>query len=208
MKKALRFVLLSSAVVGFLTACGGGENKPTTTENTDTTKTVQPAGVSKDFTVDTATSVINWVGTKIGGEHKGTLKIKSGNLKVENGKLVGGKFVLDMTSITVTDLTGDKKTDLEGHLKSGDFFEADKHPEGSFEITKVEGNKVDGNLTMKGKTNPVSFTADVTATEAGVTATAPAFMINRQQWGISYQSKMKDAPISDDMSVQINLSGK
>lgn len=208
MKKALRFVLLSSAVVGFLTACGGGENKPTTNDHTDTTKTVQATGVSKDFTVDTATSVINWVGTKIGGEHKGTLKVKSGTLKVENGKLVGGKFVLDMTSITVTDLTGEKKADLEGHLKSGDFFEADKHPEGSFEITKVEGNKVDGNLTMKGKANPVSFTAEVTATETGVTATAPAFMINRQQWGISYQSKMKDAPISDDMSVQINLSGK
>lgn len=208
MKNSVRLALLSSAVIGFLASCGGGNTEQKPPVDSTATQNQAPAGVTKDFTVDTAASVINWKGTKTNGEHKGTLKIKSGTVKVANGKLAGGSFVLDMMSITVTDLTGKEKADLEGHLKNKDFFEADKFAEGKFEITGVEGDKVNGNLTLKDKTNPVSFTATVTATETEMTANAPMFTIDRQQWGVNYQSKMKDVVIANEMGIEISLKGK
>ena len=218
MKQSLRLALLSSAVIGFLASCGGG-NAPTTTTTTDThnhadsshshaTTTPAASTVTKDFAVDASTSLIKWIGTKVGGKHEGTIKIKSGTVKVANGKLSGGSFVLDMPSITVTDLTGEDKAKLEGHLKTADFFQTDKFAEGKFEITKVDGDKIEGNLTLKDKTNPISFTSVTTVTDTEFKSESPAFMINRQQWGINYQSKMKDAPISDDMSIQIRLAAK
>ena len=56
------------------------------------------------------------------------------------------------------------KAKLEGHLKSGDFFEVEKFPTTSYEITKVTENAagdyntlLEGNLTIKGITKPVQF---------------------------------------------------
>ena len=84
---------------------------------------------------------------------------------MKGNQLVGGSFVLDMTSITSTDLTGEYQQKLNGHLKNGDFFEVEKYPTASFKkITGVKKNNdkvynslVTGNLTVKGKTSPISF---------------------------------------------------
>ena len=55
------------------------------------------------------------------------------------------------------------KAKLEGHLKSGDFFEVEEFPTASYEITKVTENTagdyntlLEGNLTIKGITKPVT----------------------------------------------------
>ena len=65
---------------------------------------------------------INWTGYKVTGQHSGTLALQSGTLNIQDGQLLGGEFVVDMNSLTVTDLEGKGKTNLEGHLKSDDFF--------------------------------------------------------------------------------------
>jgi hypothetical protein len=44
---------------------------------------------------------------------------------MKGNQLVGGSFVLDMTSINATDLTGEYQQKLNGHLKNGDFFEVE-----------------------------------------------------------------------------------
>jgi len=73
-----------------------------------------------------------------------------------------------MNSINATDLSGEYQGKLNGHLKNGDFFEVEKFPTASFKITSVKKNSdkvynklVTGNLTVKGKTSPVSFPAKV-----------------------------------------------
>ena len=53
---------------------------------------------------------------------------------------------------------------FDKHLKSGDFFDAEKYPTANFKSTKFhfkngKVTKVDGNLTLLGKTNPVSLKA-------------------------------------------------
>jgi len=111
------------------------------------------------YNVNTSNSKIDWVGSKKEGYHPGTIALKSGNVNVEAGKITGGKFVIDINSIKVSDEAGAK---LEGHLKSADFFDAGKFPEASFEITKVTYTSetaiiIEGNLTAKGVTVPLKF---------------------------------------------------
>lgn len=108
--------------------------------------------------VDLEKSVVNWKGTKIGKEHFGKAKLKSGNVKMEGEALKSAEFVVDLDSITVDDLTVPAERDMFlGHMKSGDFFEVSKYPTAKFVTTKVDGSKVTGDLTIKGKTHPVSF---------------------------------------------------
>ena len=66
-------------------------------------------------------SDIHWWGYKVAkseaSSHDGTIKVKSGDMVMKGNQLVGGSFVLDMTSINATDLTGEYQQKLNGHLK-------------------------------------------------------------------------------------------
>ena len=84
------------------------------------------AGTQK---VDSSKSTVKWTGKKVAGEHTGTIAVKEGNLNVEKGKITGGKIVIDMQSITNTDLTdAGWNAKLIGHLKSDDFFSVATFP--------------------------------------------------------------------------------
>ncbi|MBS4039345.1 MAG: YceI family protein [Flavobacteriales bacterium] len=174
------------------------------------------------YVADVAASVIEWEGSKPTGKHNGTIKIKSGELSLNNGKIEGGKFVIDMTSIEVLDLQGKEKTDLEGHLKglakdeSADhFFNTTKYPEASFEITSVVTENgvttVSGNLTMKEITKNVSFPATILVNEGQLTLSTETFSINRTDWKVNYGSKsifadLGDKFINDNIDLKITLT--
>ncbi len=83
-------------------------------------------------------SKIDWAATKKTGYHNGIIKLKSGEIEVENNKLVGGKFVIDVTTLNATDFENPKENGLVKHLMGKEFLETDKYPEASFDITKVE----------------------------------------------------------------------
>lgn len=108
-------------------------------------------------------SDITWTGKKIGGSHTGEIKIKSGYFEFKNNALIAGKIVIDMTSITNTDLEdASSKQKLVGHLKSDDFFGVEKYPTSSFVVTKASKMKngkatVSGTITIKGKTDNITF---------------------------------------------------
>lgn len=201
------------AVMGLLASCNNqveGEK----VEATETQEVVQDAE-AKTLTVDVATAKMEWQGSKVTGKHNGTVNIKSGSLMVKGTELVGGSFVIDMNSINTTDLKGDMKAKLDGHLKTGDFFEADKFPEGKFEITGVKAeagengatHKVSGNLTLKDKSFGVEIPATITMENGAATISTPQFVINRQNWGINFTGK-KDDLISNDMGIKLNFTAK
>jgi polyisoprenoid-binding protein YceI len=108
-------------------------------------------------------AVVKWIGNKIGGAHNGEIKVKSGTLELKDGNIVKGSVVIDMKSITCKDLeneTYNKK--LVDHLNSDDFFGVEKFPTATFAITKASKfnngkANVSGSLTIKGKTEPISF---------------------------------------------------
>lgn len=80
----------------------------------------KPAVVSHK--VDLQQSSVSWTGYKVSGKHQGSIQMKSGELKFDNTKLVGGNFEIDMTSITCSDLTGEYADKLVGHLKAMTFW--------------------------------------------------------------------------------------
>ena len=98
---------------------------------------------------------------------------------------------------------------LDKHLRSDDFFDAEKYPDATFASTKVEAagdNKlrVIGDLTMHGITKPVVL--EVTLNKAGAgrdgqprigfDATAT---IKRSDWGLG----MAAPAVSDDVAIRI-----
>jgi len=118
---------------------------------------------AQNKTVNTKASVVKWTGDKIGGSHYGEISIKSGQLEFSKNNITRGEVVIDMTSITNTDLEDQAyKQKLVDHLESDDFFGVKNFPTASFVITKaskfVNGKaSVSGKITIKGKTEPISF---------------------------------------------------
>ncbi|MEN9639633.1 MAG: hypothetical protein RLZZ262_1502, partial [Bacteroidota bacterium] len=120
-----------------------------------------PQANAGGYAINVAESSIKWTGTKkIGGKkHTGTIAVKSGNLAYDGTNITGGEIVIDMRSLANTDLTGDSKGKLEGHLKSDDFFAVEKHPEARFVVKSAKSKggsafEVTGDLTIKGITKP------------------------------------------------------
>ena len=169
------------------------------------------ATVSTEKQVDVVNSKITWKGKKVTGQHEGTIKLQEGTLKFNDKKqLTGGSFVMDMSTLTVTDLEGEYKGKLEGHLKSDDFFGVDKHEKAKFVITKVEGKdgnyNVTGDMTIKGISFPNTFKMVV---KDNNTATAD-LKIDRTKYDIKFKSAsffdgLKDAAIYDEFELFVNL---
>lgn len=155
-------------------------------------------------------SKIVWKGYKVTGSHEGTIALKSGKLEFNKSKLTGGQFVVDMTSIVTTDLTGEYKEKLEGHLKSDDFFGVDKFNTASLVITKVtpigkNTYSASANLTIKGKTNPVTFEISIVGNKANV-----VLKVDRTKYDIRYGSasffdNLQDKAINNEFDLIVNL---
>jgi polyisoprenoid-binding protein YceI len=160
--------------------------------------------------VDVAKSSVKWLGKKVGGEHSGTIALKEGALEVNGGKVTGGKVVIDMNTIVDTDIAdAGMNGKLVGHLKSDDFFGVTAFPTAELAITKVEGNNFSGNLTIKGITNPTSFTA--TASKDGKSIVYKGTItIDRSKYNVKYGSKsffdnLGDKVIYDEFTLDFSL---
>lgn len=167
------------------------------------------------YNVDVSQSQLSWKAYKVTGEHSGIVNLKSGNLQFDNGVLQGGSFIIDMASISNTDLSGKMKDKLEGHLKSDDFFGVEKYPTASFVITKVISRgtpgdyKVIGNLTIKNTTKEIKFLTKVTEEGAKMVADAD-ITIDRADYDIRYGSgsffdNLGDRTIYDDFEINVKL---
>ncbi len=176
-------------------------------------------GLAFGQTKKVVASEVHWWGYKIAkseaSSHDGTVSVKSGNLVIKGNKVVGGSFVLDMTTISSTDLTGESKTKLDGHLKNGDFFEVEKFPTAEFKITgvkakndKIYNSTVTGDLTVKGKTNSISFPARVAVSKGQASLVSDKFTIDRQKFDVSYKSGMQDVLLKDDIDLKVKVTAK
>lgn len=165
-------------------------------------------GDNKEIKVEN--SKVVWKGYKVTGSHQGIIAIKSGHLSFNEDKLIGGEFTIDMATITSTDLEGEYKGKLEGHLKSDDFFGAEKFPTASLIFTKVKSigknaYKVIGDITVKGKTETISFDLSVYGNKANV-----SLKIDRTKFDVRYGSTsffdgLKDKAIYDEFDLVADL---
>ena len=155
-------------------------------------------------------SALTWVGSKVTGSHEGTINLKSGFLTLEDNDLVGGEFIIDMTTIVCTDLSGKGKASIESHLKSDDFFSVDKFPTASLTIINVKKKdlgqyQVNANITIKGMTQRIMFEVEIKEKTAKAN-----LLIDRTEFGIIYKSgnffeELADKAIYDEFELSIDL---
>ncbi|WP_312400069.1 YceI family protein [Chryseobacterium sp.] len=213
MKKKL-FSLGIPALFAAAVMVSCNKEKPVTSDGNEVTTTKD----GNQFILDTLNSKVEWKGYKIfkyeSTSHFGTIKFESGDVTVKEGSLESGKFVADMNSLTSVDLKDDAEQlgKLNGHLKSGDFFEVEKFPTASYEITKVTPSKegdyntlLDGNLTIKGITKPVQFKANVSVKEGVVSIATEPKDIKREEFGVKFQAPAENGVIKDDVTLQISV---
>ena len=167
------------------------------------------------FKIDTTQSKIDWIGRKVTGAHNGTIAIAAGALLLRDGKLTGGQFTIDTTSIKILDVT-DPATNAQfaGHLASDDFFSTEKFQKATLDITSVVAQTdtryhIRGNLTIKGITHPAHF--DATVTTQGDTVNAAAkLVVDRTLYDMKFRSgnffkDLGDNLIYNDFDLNIRL---
>jgi polyisoprenoid-binding protein YceI len=199
MKKVLIALVALSTI---LVSCNG-EKK----EKVVVSEEVKVEEVFAINNVDLASSIMTWKGTKPTGAHDGTIAFKESSLVLDNGKITGGEFIIDMNTIKNLDLAGsDGARKIEGHLKAPDFFDIAVYPTSTFVITSVsdveEKLAVTGNLTIKDVTKSITIPAKISTDEGVTTFTSDLFNIDRADFNVKYGSKrwiegLKDKFIDD-----------
>jgi polyisoprenoid-binding protein YceI len=168
---------------------------------------------NQKFKIVSTLSNIDWVGKKVTGAHNGTIAVKEGELILNDGKLTGGKIIVDIASIKILDVT-DLTTNAQfsGHLASDDFFSTEKYPEATLEIISVSGKHVEGNLTIKGISHPIGFDVAVNINHDTLIATGK-LVIDRTKYGMKFRSgnffkDLGDTLIYNDFELNINVTAK
>lgn len=170
------------------------------------------------FKIQQASSTVNWTGKKVLGLHTGSINIANGYIEITDNAVIDGEIEIDMTSITITDIA-DKKTHDEflGHLHNDDFFAVDKFKTSKLVIRdskNVDLNKfqLDGILTIKDISHPVSFIATVEIFTDFLHSLGE-IVIDRTLYNIRYGSgkfidNLGDKLIHDDFVLQFKLVGQ
>ena len=173
---------------------------------------------NKKFKIVAEQSNIDWVGRKITGAHTGTIAIKEGMIVLNEGKLADGTFVADTTSIKILDVT-DPVTNRQfaGHLASEDFFASEQYPEALFVITSVEPGDnneyhINGDLTIKGITNPVVFEATLN-TSGDILTASGKITVDRTRYGMKFRSgnffkDLGDTLIYNDFNLNVSITAR
>jgi polyisoprenoid-binding protein YceI len=161
------------------------------------------SAAEQKFALSGDNTKVTFVGTKKGGKHDGGFKKLTGTAAVTDGN--PATLQIDAT-IDTTSLYSDNAK-LTAHLKNPDFFNVKDNPTATFKTTKVEksatGYTITGDLTLLGKTKPVTMPATVAVTGDTLTITS-SFKIKRFDWGMTYGKGMVD----DEVSLKLSVTAK
>jgi polyisoprenoid-binding protein YceI len=196
---------------------GISDTSKVTIQNADNATNLESAG-DGNYIIDVTTSSLTWRGENVvGKKHQGAILVKRGNVNISGGEIKGGEIVIDMNTLTDTDLTGNDKAKLEGHLKSADFFDTAKHGEAIYTI--ISGTKknainynITGKLTIKGIAHDLNCTLVVAPNGEGINV-GGGFVFDRSQFDVRFGSdkffdNLGDNLIKDEVIMTVNLQGK
>ena len=174
---------------------------------------------SLSFKADPQSTEIGWMGKKVlvKSQHNGTIALKSGHLEMAQGNITKGDFIIDMKGIKVLDLKDPTDSaKLKGHLESADFFGVEEFPEARFVITGSKPmttgatHEITGDLTIKGKTERITFPATVKS-EGGKAIMSAQIPVDRTKFHVKFGSPkffenlVGDRIISDTFDVTLKL---
>ena len=175
--------------------------------------------VDGTFTLDAAASSIVWSGNKrVGATHTGLIEAQTGAVMIEGGTVTGGTMVVDMQTITDTDLTDEKfNAQLVGHLKSDDWFAVATYPTATFALESAKAvvgsadatHEVTGTMTIKGIEQEITFPATFVSVENGVELTG-VVTLDRSLFDVRYGSdtffdNLGDELIEDEFTLTLDL---
>ena len=209
-KKNFATILFITALISSVTWCKDKAKEAKTKAAEEVAEIVS----SDVYAVNKDGSNIEWKGFKPTGSHYGTISNERGVLDLADGKIVGGSFLIDMTSIAVTDIPADDEDNakLTGHLTSADFFDVEKYASASLTVTGLEDvdgkMTLSGNLSLKEVKNNITFTVTVSNENDVITLSSEAFTIDKTKWNVQYGSKsifdnLGDKFINDDIELKI-----
>lgn len=178
----------------------------------------QDKPMAQTYNVDPSATKVTYVGKKVTGSHTGNVNVKSGKLIFTGSELTGGEVLVDMNSLSSTDITdADTNAKYVGHMKSPDFFDTAKYPEAKLVVkntkTNAKGVEVTGDLTMIGQTKPITFqVTDWKKTDSMISGKAN-LKVDRTHWGLKYGSGsffkgLGDKAIDNEFTLDIVLSAK
>jgi polyisoprenoid-binding protein YceI len=127
-----------------------------------------------------------------------------------DASLEGGK----QPRISGTIKTGSATTHDEtrdGHLKSPDFFDVERYPEATFNGTLVTPDRVEGELTLKGVTRPITLHASVSGPDTDPWGNERVGIelegtINRIEHGVEWNAPLPGGGMLLDDTVQLIAS--
>jgi polyisoprenoid-binding protein YceI len=149
------------------------------------------------------------------GRHLMVTKVR-GSFSEVSGTITVGDDPLDSV-VSVTIGTGSVSTgsqDRDGHLVSPDFFDVENYPEMSFVSTGVRANGdawiLDGDLTIKGVTRPVSLDFEFTGivddpwgnSKAGFSASTE---ILREEWDLNWNVALESGGVLVSKKIAIEI---
>ena len=140
------------------------------------------------------------------------MKFVEGEISIKDNQIVSGKFIANTTSLANVDLANNPEASkqLDNHLKSADFFDVEKYPTATFEISKVTPSEqgdynsiLEGNLTIKGITRAISLNANIKIDTKQVSIATEQTDIDRSLFGIEFQSPIENGVIKNEITLQI-----
>lgn len=171
--------------------------------------------------LDLGESRVEWIGRNLLNKHWGSIALKSGYLDFDGATITGGEIVISMHEIHCDDLAGTSLHDvLVAHLRSDDFFDTERFPEARVVLRSVrfdpnatpggQNLNMEADLTLKGVTAPVSFTASAGLDTDGRPAAQASFAIDRTQWGVLYGSgkffhRLAGHLVNDLIEIQLRI---
>jgi polyisoprenoid-binding protein YceI len=144
-----------------------------------------------------------------------------GHFKITEGQIVINEANHTASSVTATiDATSinTREEKRDAHLRSGDFFEAEKYPTITFQSTRVEkvddeNWKVFGNLTFHGETKEVEMDVEEGGEikdpygkqRRGFTGVTT---INRSEWGVAFNAALETGGfmLSDKVKITLDIA--
>lgn len=199
-------IFLSLAFIFIISSCHSKQEKTSH----------QPEQKLNQKNIDPNQSKIEWKGFKIlkmeEMSHLGTLDFTKGEIWTNSkNQIQKALFIVNMNSLTNTDLAQEmeKKSKLESDLKNSAFFDTKNFPTAELEITEVIPTKtgdynslIKGNLKIKNIAKPIEINANILMSENHISIRTEPTQISRKQFGLNFQSPIKEEIIRDEMEIQ------
>ena len=183
-------------------------------DNTFDAPTSAVEDLSGDYTIDPAHSRLGF-----SARHamvttvRGQFQDFAGTAHIDTANPAASSVALTIQTASID--TG--VADRDGHLKSGDFFDAEANPEITFVSTKVERDGDDwtitGDLTIKGVSKPVTIGFESTGSARDPFGNLRvgfegATSINRKDWGLTWNAALETGGVlvSEKIKLEFDVS--